>query len=269
MLLGKHVTVVLPAYNAEITLRRTYAEIPHGVVDRVILVDDHSGDNTVAVAKQLGVEDVIVHESNKGYGANQKTCYRRALELGTDIVVMLHPDYQYSPKLVAAMAAMVASEHYDLVLGSRIISEGPLKGGMPLYKYLANRVLTFLQNIALGLRLSEYHTGFRAYSSRLLETIPFAANKDSFVFDNQVIVQSRAFGFRIGEISCPAKYFPEASSITLVPSAIYGCGVLWMSLQFVLARMGFIRPVFLEGPISKDLYFSPEAKKQEKKVGGN
>jgi glycosyltransferase involved in cell wall biosynthesis len=269
MLLGKHITVVLPAYNAEITLRSTYAEIPHGVVDRVILVDDHSGDNTVAVARQLGVEDVIVHESNKGYGANQKTCYRRALELGTDIVVMLHPDYQYSPKLVTAVAAMVASEHYDLVLGSRIISEGPLKGGMPFYKYLANRVLTFVQNIALGLKLSEYHTGFRAYSACLLETIPFTANKDGFIFDNQVIVQSHAFGFRIGEISCPAKYFPEASSITLIPSIIYGCGVLWISFQFVLDRVGLIRPVFLRRPISKDSSSSPEADKQKKKVGGN
>lgn len=269
MLLGKHVTVVLPAYNAEITLRQTYAEIPRDVVDRVILVDDCSRDNTVAVARQLGLEQVIVHEANKGYGANQKTCYRRALELGTDIVVMLHPDYQYSPKLVTAMAAMIASEHYDLVLGSRIISEGPLKGGMPLYKYVSNRILTFLENIALGLKLSEYHTGYRAYSSRLLNTIPFAVNEDGFVFDNQVIVQSHALGFRIGEISCPAKYFPEASSITLIPSLVYGFGVLWMGLQYVLSGMGLIRPAFLARPHGDAPHLSPAADTKEKKVGGD
>lgn len=247
MLLGKHITVVMPAYNAELTLRQTYDDIPHDIVDRIILVDDYSRDKTALLARSLGIEEVIVHEQNRGYGANQKTCYSRALQLGTDVVVMLHPDYQYAPKLVTALAAMVACGMYDLALGSRIISEGALCGGMPLWKYISNRFLTFVENIALGLKLSEYHTGYRAYSSQLLQTIPYEKNADGFVFDNQLIVQSRAAGFRIGEISCPAKYFAEASSVSLLPSVIYGLGVMNNSLQYVLWRRGMLRPGFLAG----------------------
>ena len=247
MLAGKRIIVVMPAYNAELTLHQTYSEIPRDIVDEVILVDDSSADNTAALARKLGIKEVIVHDKNIGYGGNQKTCYRRALELGADIIVMLHPDYQYSPKLVPAIAAMIASEHYDLVLASRITCEGALKGGMPLYKYLSNRILTFLQNIALGLKLSEFHTGYRAYSRRLIENIPFETNSDDFLFDNQLIVQSRALGYRIGEISCPAKYFPEASSISFWPSVRYGLGVLKSSLEFIFAKAGFVSPAYLSG----------------------
>ncbi len=261
MILGKHVTIVMPAYNAELTLRRTVAELPRQIVDRVILVDDFSSDLTVQLARQLGIDEVIVHDKNRGYGGNQKTCYRRALELGTDIVIMLHPDYQYSPKLVTAMAAMVASEHYDLVLGSRIISEGARKGGMPLYKYISNRLLTFLQNLALGMKVSEYHTGYRAYSSRLLQTIPFEKNSEGFVFDNQLIVQSLMAGFRIGEISCPARYFAEASSISFLPSVRYGLGVLRVSAQYVLARRGWSLPDYLA--IDESAALAEQSRKQQ------
>lgn len=247
MLLGKHITVVLPAYNAELTLQRTYIEIPHELVDRVILVDDHSSDNTVAVAKRLGIREVVSHQQNRGYGGNQKTCYRRALELGTDVVVMLHPDYQYSPKLLTSIAAMIASGHYDIALGSRIISEGALKGGMPIYKYLANRFLTMFQNMCLGLKLSEYHTGYRAFSAEVLKTLTLESNSEDFIFDNEFLVEAHARHFRIGELSCPARYFAEASSIALGPSTRYGLGVMKLSVEYLLHRLHLKPLALLEG----------------------
>lgn len=244
MLDGKKITVVLPAYNAELTLERTYGEIPREIVDDVLLVDDHSTDATAELSRKLGIR-TIIHPSNRGYGANQKTCYRAALELGAEIVVMLHPDYQYSPRLIPAMASLVAAGHYDLVLGSRILGIGALEGGMPVYKYISNRVLTLIQNLLLHHKLSEYHTGYRAYSRRVLETIPFEENSDDFVFDNQVLAQAIYHRFRIGEISCPTRYFPEASSINLRRSVTYGLGVLRTSLLFRLDRWGLISsPLF-------------------------
>ena len=235
MLAGQRVIVILPAYNAARTLERTYAEIPHDVVDEVILTDDASADGTVALAARLGIR-TLSHERNRGYGANQKTCYAEALRRGADIVVMLHPDYQYSPRLVTAMASMIASGHYDVVLGSRILGRGALAGGMPLYKYLANRVLTFLENIALGLKLSEYHTGYRAFSAAVLRALPLDRLSDDFVFDNQMLAQAAFANFHIGEISCPTRYFAEASSISFARSVHYGCGVLRTALAFRLAR---------------------------------
>jgi glycosyltransferase involved in cell wall biosynthesis len=232
---GKKVTVVLPAYNAERTLRRTIEEIPEGLVDDLILVDDSSSDRTVALARELGLH-TVVHDRNQGYGANQKTCYREALARGADVVVMLHPDYQYTPKLLVALASLVAIGQYDLVLGSRVLSEGALGGGMPLYKYVANRLLTLFQNILLGKKLSEYHTGYRAFSRRVLEDLPLAENSDDFLFDNQMLAQAAYFGFSIGEVSCPANYFPEASSIDLRRSVVYGLGVLGTSLEYRLAK---------------------------------
>jgi glycosyltransferase involved in cell wall biosynthesis len=240
MISSRKLVVVMPAYNAERTLRQTYAELPHEYVDEVILVDDASGDRTANVARELGIRTTI-HAENKGYGANQKTCYGEALRHGADIVVMVHPDYQYSPKLVTAMASMLVSGHYDVVLGSRILGGGALAGGMPRYKYLANRVLTFLQNLALGAKLSEYHTGYRAFTRQVLETLPLAENSDDFVFDNQMLAQAVYFGFRIGEISCPTKYFPEASSINFRRSVMYGFGVLGTSLKFLLQKAGLVR----------------------------
>lgn len=240
MLEGKKITVIMPAYNAAATLRQTYEELPHGIVDRVIVTDDASTDDTIDVARQLGLE-VLRHDRNRGYGANQKSCFRAALASGADVVVMVHPDYQYSPRLVTALAAMVLSGHYDLVLGSRILSGAPRRGGMPRYKYLANRILTLYQNVICGAKLSEYHTGFRAFSSRFLKTIPFEHNSDGFLFDNQVIVQALWFGFGIGEISCPTRYFPEASSISLAPAIRYGIGVVGTSLLFRLQRMGVLQ----------------------------
>jgi glycosyltransferase involved in cell wall biosynthesis len=240
MIQSKKLVVVMPAYNAERTLRQTYSELPLEYVDEVVLVDDASSDSTARVADELGIR-TIIHPVNAGYGANQKTCYRTALELGADIVVMVHPDYQYSPRLVAAMASMIASGHYDVVLGSRILGGGALKGGMPRYKYVANRFLTAFENMILGAKLSEYHTGYRAFSRSVLETLPLASNSDDFVFDNEMLVQSVAFGFRIGEISCPTKYFPEASSISFWPSVSYGVGVLMTVAKFVLHRSGFKR----------------------------
>lgn len=227
----------MPAYNAESTLQQTYNELPHEYVDEVIIVDDASQDSTLKIAYGLG-STTIVHEENRGYGANQKTCYRRALQLGADIVVMVHSDYQYSPRLVTAMASMVASGHYDIVLGSRILGGGALKGGMPMYKYAANRALTAVQNLALGARLSEYHTGFRAFSRSVLETLPLHHNSDGFVFDNEMIVQAIYFGFRVGEISCPAKYFNDASSINFTASLKYGLGVLSTTCKYLLSRYG-------------------------------
>src|SRR3954447_6805763 len=237
---GKRVMVVLPAYNAARTLERTVAEIPPGVVDDVLLVDDASGDETVALARRLEIP-VVVHPRNRGYGGNQKTCYAEALRRGAEIVVILHPDYQYPPRLIGAMAWLVASGEFDVVLGSRILGTGALKGGMPFYKYVGNRLLTAVENLLLGIKLSEYHTGYRAFSSQVLETLPLAENSDDFVFDNQMLCQAAAFDFRIGEISCPTRYFPEASSINFRRSVIYGFGVLWSALEYRLHRWGLIR----------------------------
>ncbi len=225
MISGKKVVVVLPAYRAAKTLERTVAEIPRDVVDDILLVDDASDDATVEIAKRLALK-TFVHESNLGYGGNQKTCYREALKLGADIVVMLHPDYQYSPKLVGAMSQMVASGLYDVVLGSRILAQSAIAGGMPVYKYLANRFLTLAQNFLMGQKLSEYHTGYRAFSRATLGALPLDQNSNDFIFDNQMLCQAIAAGFRIGEISCPTRYFPDASSINLQRSIIYGLGVL-------------------------------------------
>lgn len=237
MLNGKKIVVVLPAYNAARTLEMTYGEIPFEFVDDVLLVDDASRDDTAEVARRLGIR-TIVHERNKGYGGNQKTCYRTALEMGADIVVMLHPDYQYTPKLITAMAAMIACGEFDAALASRILGVGALKGGMPLYKYVANRFLTFVENLLLGHKLSEYHTGYRAFSREVLESLPLDENSDDFVFDNQMLAQIIWFGYRIGEVSCPTKYFEEASSINFRRSVIYGLGVLKTAMQFRLQKWG-------------------------------
>lgn len=237
MLNGKKIAVVLPAYNAAKTLEMTYSEIPFEFVDEIILVDDASRDDTAEVARRLGIR-TIVHEQNKGYGGNQKTCYRMALEHGADIVVMLHPDYQYTPKLITSMAAMIAFGEFDAVLASRILGIGALKGGMPLYKYLANRFLTLFENLLLGHKLSEYHTGYRAFSREILESLPLEKNSDDFVFDNQMLAQIVWFGYRIGEVSCPTKYFDDASSINFRRSVIYGMGVMKTALQFRLAKIG-------------------------------
>jgi glycosyltransferase involved in cell wall biosynthesis len=242
MIHGKRILVVLPAFRAGQTLERTCSEVPRDVVDGILLVDDGSDDETIKIAVRMGV-DSFLHIKNLGYGANQKTCYREALRAGADVVVMLHPDYQYDPRLVGALAAMVASEVYDVALGSRILgSSSPLSGGMPLYKYVANRVLTFVQNILLGAKLSEYHTGYRAYTRKVLENLPMLANSDDFVFDSELLTQAIAFGYRIGEISCPTKYFPEASSINFRRSVAYGFGVLWTSLLYRLWKWGLVRP---------------------------
>jgi len=240
MIHGKRVVVVLPAYNAERTLRRTVEEIPLDTVDEIILVDDASSDHTVELARELGL-DPVLHESNRGYGANQKTCYQEALRRGGDVVVMLHPDYQYTPKLVGAMASLVAIGQFDVVLGSRILSEGLLRGGMPLHRYVSNRVLTLIQNLLLNMKLSEYHTGYRAFAREVLEELPLEENSDDFVFDNQMLSQVIYFGFRVGEVSCPARYFPEASSINFPRSVVYGLGVLWTSLLFRLNSSGLAR----------------------------
>jgi glycosyltransferase involved in cell wall biosynthesis len=239
MINGKRIAVVMPAYNAEKTLEMTVAELSD-VVDIKILVDDASKDETAALSRRLGVL-TFVHDANYGYGRNQQTCYREALAAGADIVVMVHPDYQYTPSLVPAMAGMVASGVYDMVLGSRILGAGALKGGMPFYKYVANRFLTAFQNLFLGVKLSEYHTGFRAFSRTLLETLPLLENSDDFVFDNQMIAQAVMFGFRIGEISCPTKYFEEASSINFQRSIEYGFGVLATTADFVANKFRIVR----------------------------
>ncbi len=237
MLHQKKIVVVMPAYNASKTLELTYNEIPMDIVDDVILVDDASRDDTAERARELGI-NTIIHVENRGYGGNQKTCYREALSKGADVVVMLHPDYQYSPRLITAMASMIISGHYDLVLGSRILGGQALKGGMPLYKYVANRLLTFVENMAIGAKLSEYHTGYRSFSRQVLENLPLEANSDDFVFDNEMLAQAVYFGFRIGEISCPTKYFDDASSINFRRSVAYGFGVLATSLQFLLQKWG-------------------------------
>lgn len=245
MLHGQKVIVVLPAYRAGKTLEKTVAEIPRDTVDEILLVDDHSDDDTVDVARQLGLK-VFVHEVNRGYGGNQKTCYTEALRLGADIVVMLHPDYQYDPRLVTAMAAMIASGIYDVVLGSRILDARALHGGMPYYKYVFNRLLTATQNILLRSKLSEFHTGYRAFSRSVLESLPLLANSDDFVFDNQMLTQCRAFNFNMGEISCPTKYFPEASSISFRRSVVYGLGVLKTSLTYRFWKWKLIKPRIFE-----------------------
>lgn len=237
MLLGQKIVVVLPAYNAAATLEPTFAEIPHDIVDEVVLADDDSRDETLAVAERLGVRHLIKHDKNRGYGANQKTCYRAALALGADIVVMLHPDYQYTPKLVRALVSVLAEGVYDIALGSRILGTEALRGGMPLYKYVSNRVLTNFENVLIGQKLSEYHTGFRAYTRRVLETLPFEGNSDDFVFDNEILVQAHFFGFRIAEITCPTRYFPEASSIGFARSLKYGLLCCSTAAKFRLQRM--------------------------------
>jgi len=239
MINGKRIAIVMPAYNAEKTLEKTVLELSD-VVDIKILVDDSSNDQTAALSRRLGIK-TFIHDANYGYGRNQQTCYREALAEGADIVVMLHPDYQYTPLLVPAMAGMIASGVYDIVLASRILGAGALKGGMPLYKYIANRFLTAFQNLFLGIKLSEYHTGFRAFSKELLETLPLLENSDDFVFDNQMIAQAAMFGFRIGEISCPTRYFEEASSINFRRSVKYGFGVLATTAIFVAHKWGIFR----------------------------
>lgn len=244
MLFKKKICVVMPAYNAEKTLAQTVAEIPRDYIDDIILVDDASRDRTVDVARELGLY-TVVHDKNRGYGGNQKTCYEHALKRGADIVIMLHPDYQYTPKLLAAMGSLIAVGQYDVVLGSRVLSEGALRGGMPFYKYVSNRFLTLAQNLLLRKKLSEYHTGYRAFSREVLEKLPLDRNSDDFVFDNQMLAQAIYHGYRIGEISCPTKYFPEASSINLRRSIVYGLGVLLVSLQFRLGKLGLLKvPIF-------------------------
>jgi glycosyltransferase involved in cell wall biosynthesis len=231
MLNGKKIIVVMPAYNAAATIRRTYSEIPGDIVDDVLVVDDSSSDETVEIARELGLT-TFLHKRNLGYGRNQKTCYREALRREADIVVMVHPDYQYSPRLIAAMASMIAYGEYDVVLGSRILGNGARKGGMPLYKYFSNRVLTAFQNVLLGQKLSEYHTGFRAFSREVLMRLPLEENSDDFVFDNEMLAQATYFDYRIGEVSCPTRYFAEASSINFRRSVIYGLGVLATCLKY-------------------------------------
>ena len=245
MINDKKITVVLPAYNASRTLRQTVAELPWDLIDDVILTDDASSDDTVQLACELGLH-TLRHDRNLGYGGNQKTCYAEALARDADVVVMLHPDYQYTPRLVCSMAAMIAYGEFDVVLGSRILGRGALQGGMPLYKYVANRVLTFAENVLTGHKLSEYHTGYRAWSRAVLERLPLLACSDDFVFDNQMLVQCMQFGFRVGEVSCPAKYFPEASSINFRRSVKYGFGVLGAAAQYALHRFGVSRAAILE-----------------------
>jgi glycosyltransferase involved in cell wall biosynthesis len=238
VLKGKHIVVVMPAYNAERTLRRTYAEIPTDVVDDVILVDDKSQDQTAEIARTLGI-NTIVHSKNLGYGGNQKTCYKEAIKLGADVVIMVHPDYQYTPKLITAMASLIAEGLFDCVLGSRILGVGALRGGMPRYKFVANRLLTFAQNLLLDYKLSEYHTGYRAFSRKLLETLPLETNEDGFVFDNQMLSQIIYAGLTIGEITCPTRYMEDSSSISFPRAVLYGIGVIKTSAAFRLHRWGF------------------------------
>jgi glycosyltransferase involved in cell wall biosynthesis len=241
VLKGKKVVVVLPAYNAELTLKRTYDEIPFDIVDDVVLVDDCSSDRTVDVAKQIGIKHVITHDKNRGYGGNQKTCYDKALFLNADIVIMLHPDYQYTPKLISPMAHIIAEGLYDVVLGSRILGKGALKGGMPMYKYIFNRFLTLSENILINQKLSEYHTGYRAFSKTILERINYHANSDDFVFDNQMLSQIVYAGYEIAEVTCPTKYFKEASSINFSRSVKYGAGVMGVAFLHFFCKMGLMK----------------------------
>lgn len=241
MINGNKLVIVLPAYNAAKTLKITYDEIPFDIVDDVVLVDDASKDNTVEHAREIGIEHIVEHKANRGYGGNQKSCYNKALELGADIVIMLHPDYQYTPKLVRAMASVIAHDVYPAVYGSRILGKGALRGGMPLYKYIANRFLTLSQNILIGQKLSEYHTGYRAFHTRIFDKIDIEANSDDFVFDNEMTAQIFNAGFEIGEITCPTRYFDDASSINFRRSVKYGLGVLRVSIQYRLQKMGLGR----------------------------
>ena len=235
MLDGKKIIVVLPAYNAEKTLLDTYSEIPHEIVDETILVDDGSEDKTTKLAKELNII-TYKHPNNLGYGANQKTCYSKALQRKADIIIMLHPDYQYTPKLITAMASIISNDLYDVVLGSRILGIGALKGGMPIYKYIANRILTLIQNTLLNYKLSEYHTGYRAFSKKVIQKLPLLENSNDFVFDNEMLAQIIYFGFDIAEVTCPTKYFKEASSINFFRSVQYGLGVIWTSIKFRLSK---------------------------------
>ena len=250
MLNGKRITVVMPAYNAEKTLRKTYNEIPHNIVDNVILTDDASQDRTAEVAQQLNIK-TFVHMENKGYGGNQKTCYQEALRTGSDIVIMLHPDYQYTPKLITSMASMIAYGVFDAVIASRILGNKALAGGMPIYKYIANRFLTAVENFIIQQKLSEYHTGYRAFSTKVLENLPLMENSDDFVFDNEMLLQTMYLGFSVGEVSCPAKYFDEASSISFRKSVTYGIGVLHTAMKYFFSKRGY-----KQYPI-----FNPEGKK--------
>jgi glycosyltransferase involved in cell wall biosynthesis len=238
---GKKVVIVLPAYNAALTLEQTYREIPFDIVDEVVLVDDASRDNTMEVGQRIGIVHLIRHEKNTGYGGNQKTCYKKALDLGADIVVMLHPDYQYTPKLITAMVSIIGQELYPVVFGSRILGKGALKGGMPLYKYISNRFLTFAQNVLMNQKLSEYHTGYRAFSAEVLKSIDLSYNSDDFIFDNEMIAQIFYKGFQIAEVTCPTKYFDEASSINFSRSVTYGVGVLKVSVFYMLTKLGLMR----------------------------
>lgn len=241
MIDNKKIIVVLPAYKAEKTLVQTYNEIPFEIVDDVILVDDNSPDNTINVGRNIGIKHIIKHENNLGYGGNQKTCYNKALELGADIIIMLHPDYQYTPKLIHSMSYLIANEVYPVVIGSRILGKGALKGGMPMYKYIANRFLTFFQNIMMNQKLSEYHTGYRAYNREVLENINYNSNSDDFIFDNQFLAQIFYKGYEIAEITCPTKYFDDASSINFKRSVQYGLGVMKVSVKYFLAKSGIIK----------------------------
>jgi len=243
MIGNKTIAVVLPAYNAEKTLESTFREIPFDIVDQVILVDDSSNDRTVELAHRLGIGHIVEHSMNKGYGGNQKTCYDKALELKADIVVMLHPDYQYTPKLIHSMCWLIANNVYQVVMGSRILGKGAIKGGMPYYKYVANRILTFIQNLLMNKKLSEYHTGYRAFSADVLRNINYRRNSDDFIFDNQMIAQIMWAGYEIAEITCPTKYFEEASSINFGRSIRYGLGVIGVSFQYLFARLGLFKPV--------------------------
>ena len=248
MIQNRKVVVVMPAYNASKTLARTYAEIPFNLVDEVVVVDDCSQDDTAEKAHQLGIKHVVKHQENKGYGGNQKTCYQKALELGADIVIMVHPDYQYTPKLIPSMCYLIANNLFHVVLGSRILGTGALKGGMPLYKYIANRFLTFSQNLLVGAKLSEYHTGYRAFSREVLESINFEANSDNFVFDNQMLSQILYRGYEIAEVTCPTKYFDEGSSINFANSVQYGFGVLKTSIKHRFQKWGVINHKMYHSP---------------------
>lgn len=252
MINNKKITVVLPAYNAERTLETTYREIPFDIVDEVILVDDKSRDNTVAKARELGIKHVILHEVNKGYGGNQKTCYNKALDLNSDIIVMLHPDYQYTPKLIHSMCYLISNGVYEVVLGSRILGKGALKGGMPWYKYVSNRLLTLWQNIFMNQKLSEYHTGYRAFSKKVLLSIRYDLNSDDFVFDNQMLAQIFYAGFEIAEVTCPTKYFDDASSINIRRSIRYGFGVLAVSLKYFLQKLHLGKFAIFSAPNADD-----------------
>jgi len=251
MLNGKRITVVMPAYNAEKTLRKTHNEIPHDIVDNVILTDDASQDRTAEIARQLNIK-TFVHTKNKGYGGNQKTCYQEALRIGSDIIIMLHPDYQYTPKLITSMASMISHGVFDAVIASRILGNKALAGGMPMYKYIANRFLTAVENFIIQQKLSEYHTGYRAFSAEVLKNIPLIENSDDFVFDNEMLLQTMYFGFSVGEVSCPAKYFKEASSISFRRSVTYGIGVLHTAMKYFFSKRGHKKHY----PI-----FNPEGKK--------